>query len=302
MTTICHLRRMAIITSLVLIAAACKKDKGSNTVEISDVRSVGNTKTMMVDYLPGNITLTLLTLTNISSGGGNIRVKLVRDDAAVAATKAKELPANAVTLPNLEFDVPAGGSINVPITINRSNITVDTVWGIGLRIDSAAGATISPDAKSLVVRFDFRNIWDGRYRVTGTMTDIAAPTLTFTEQEVNLVTTSPSNVVMIPKDLGIPGYLILSGGSLSYYGSFGPVFTFNPSTNKITSVTNSYGQPASNTRSAEIDPTGTNSWDPTSKAIIVKFYMKQPNTVVSPPHIRVYFNNTLVYLGPRFSQ
>ena len=136
--------------------------------------------------------------------------------------------------------------------------------------------------------------------MTGSFTDIAAPTITFTEQIVRMVTVSPTSIVMIPKELGIPGYLILSGTSLSYYGSFGPTFTFNPTTDKLVAVTNSYGQPAANTRSAEIDPSGTNNFDPATKAIVVKFFMKQPNTVTTAPHIRVFFNNTLIHQGARY--
>ena len=163
-----------------------------------------------------------------------------------------------------------------------------------------SAGTIATDAKSIVTTVDMRNKWDGRYRVTGTFTDIATPNITFTEQEANLITISPNQIQMIPKDLGIPGYLILSGTSLSYYGSFGPVFQFDATTNKITGVTNSYGQPASNTRSAQLDPSGTNQYDPNSKTFTVKFWMKQPNTITTPPHHRVMFINTFIYIGPRF--
>jgi hypothetical protein len=286
--------------SFVIIATACKKEKDSSVIEIAEVSTSGNEKLIKMDFLPANETVTLLTLKNTSTGSGSVHVKLAKDDAAVTTAAATLLPPNSYTLANLEFDVPANGSIDVPITINKSVLTVDTIWGIGLKIESATGATIANPTNSLVVKFDLRNRWDGRYRVTGTFTDIAAPTLTFTEQEVSLITTSPTSVVMIPKDLGIAGYLILSGTSLSYYGSFGPVFILDPATNKIVSVINSYGQPASNTRSAEIDPSGTNNWDPATKAITVKFFMKQPNTVTTPPYIRVYFNNTMIYLGERF--
>ena len=286
-----------LITFILIGLTACKKNQDSSVVEISDVRTGGTEKTILMDFTGGTRTETALTLKN--NGSASMHVRIAKDNAPLAAAKAMALPSNGYTMNLLEFDIVAGGSVDVPITINMNNLNTDTIWGIGLKIDSASGGTIAPDAKTIVVKFDFRNKWDGLYRMTGTFVDIATPTITFTEQVVKLVTISPGQVVMIPQQLGIPGYLILSGASLSYYGSFGPTFTFN-STNKIVAVTNSYGQPASNTRSAEIDPSGTNNWDPSTKAIVVKFLMKQPNTVIAAPHIRVYFNNTLIHLRPRY--
>jgi len=290
---------VVLITLFLIGITACKKNKDSSVVEISDVRTGGTEKTILMNFINNSSeTVTALTLKN--QGSANMHVKLVKDNGPLAAAKAMALPTNGYSIANLEFDISAGGSVDVPITIIKTNLNTDTIWGIGLKIDSASGGTIAQDAKTIVVKFDFRNKWDGRYRMTGTFTDVAAPTITFTEQVVKLVTVSPNSVVMVPEQLGIPGYLILSGTSLSYYGSFGPTFTFNLTNNKLVAVTNSYGQPASNTRSAEIDPSGTNNWDPATKAIVVKFYMKQPNTVTTAPYIRVYFNNTLIYLGARY--
>jgi len=304
-----HIRGLlkVLLTSLLYIAISlfllpsCKKDKNSNDIEISEVTAGGNVKLIMVDYLPGNQTINAITLKNQASGSaGTVHVKLALD-TAVSAAGAKLLPTNGYTAPTLEYDVPANGSVTVPLTINRTNLPPESVYGIGFKIETTTAGNINANAKSIILKFDLRNKFDGLYRITGTMVDIAAPTLTgYFPQDVNLVTTNPNQVVFIPKDLGIPGVLILSGTSLSYYGSFGPSLNFNSATNQIISVVNSYGQPAGNTRSAEIDPSGINLWDPATKNIYVKYYQKQPNTVLTAPHIRVYFNNTLTYLGPRF--
>ena len=166
-------------------------------------------------------------------------------------------------------------------------------------IDPTTGAIISSTKQVALIEISVKNKYDGRYRVTGTMVDVAAPTITgYFPQDVALVTTSATQVVMIPDDLGIAGHLILSGGIISYYGSFGPVFTFDLATDKIIAVTNSYGQPASNTRSAELDPSGANKRN-ADKSIDVKYFMKQPNTVTTSPFIRVTFNEHFEYLGPR---
>jgi hypothetical protein len=138
------------------------------------------------------------------------------------------------------------------------------------------------------------------YESFGTLTDFANPAVTFTEQETSLITMGPTSVYMVPRDLGIPGYLIRNGVSLSYYGGFGPVFHFDPSSNKITAVVNYYIQPASNPRTGELDPSGSNQYDPAIKAMTVKFWLNEPVLVTTPPHHRVVFTNTLLYLGPRY--
>jgi len=292
---------LLVITTGLLIFSSCKKDKNSNEIQISEITASGNVKQFMIDYLPGNQTLTAITLKNQASGSaGSVHVKIAID-TAVSAAGARILPNNGYTPPTLEYDVPANSSVPVQLTINRTNLPPDAVYGIGFKIETTSSGTISNGAQKIILKFDLRNKFDGLYRMTGTMVDIAAPTITgYFPQDVALVTTGPNQVVFIPKDLGIPGVLILSGTSLSYYGSFGPTLNFNASTNQITSVVNSYGQPASNTRSAEIDPSGLNVWDAATKNIYVKYYQKQPNTVTTPPNIRVYFNSTLTFLGPRF--
>ena len=300
------------VTSIlpILIVAAgfttfnsCKKNNNnaSYSMEISDVRTGGNIKVVNLIYSPGTEAVTAITLKNQSNGSGNVHVKLNVNDAGVAATgSAKLRPAN-YTLPSTEFDVAANASVAVPITINKTGLSIDSTYGLAFTINHVSSGTIASDADSIIVKFDQRNRWDGHYKITGSMTDVSTTTITFTAQDVKLVSSSANSVTMIPDQLGIPGYLILSGGSLSYYGSFGPVFTFDATTNKVISVVNSYGQPASNTRSADIDPSGLNQWEPATKNIPnIKFFMKQPNTVTTPPYIRTYFNNTFTYLGPRF--
>ena len=280
----------------VIIISSCKKNKDSGVVEISDL-SAGNEKVVNLDFLPGSQTVDVITIKN--TGSGNVHVKLATD-TAVSSAGATPLRQTNYSIGTLEFDIPANNSKTLQVAINRTGLSVDTVYGLVFKIVSVDGGSIANGSQSIKAKFDLRNRWDGRYKVTGGFVDIAAPTITFTEQEVRLVTTGPASVVMIPKELGIPGYLILSGTSLSYYSSFGPVFNFNPASNNIASVVNSYGQPASNTRSAELDPSGTNKWDAATKSMAVKFFMKQPNTVLTAPHIRVYFNNTFIYLGTRY--
>jgi hypothetical protein len=173
---------------------------------------------------------------------------------------------------------------------------VDNTYGISFKIETVSNGSIGTNNGDMMVKIGMRNRWDGRYKVTGSMTDLFAPAFVFMEHETQLITTTATQVKMIPPQLGIPGYLIKNGINTTFYGSFGPVMNFDVTTNNITSVVNYYGQPASNTRSAEMDASGTNTWNPTTKNITIKFWMNEPASIV--PH-RCIFDNTWVYLGPR---
>jgi hypothetical protein len=48
-----------------------------------------------------------------------------------------------------------------------------------------------------------------------------------------------------------------------------------------------------------IDPSGVNKWDPVTKDIQFKYWMKQPSLVPAPPNIRTYFDEYWAYQGPR---
>ncbi|MCU0362793.1 MAG: hypothetical protein MUE32_05495, partial [Bacteroidales bacterium] len=101
-----------------------------------------------------------------------------------------------------------------------------------------------------------------------------------------------------------PGYYnyyhpILSGTSTSVYGTFGLELFFDPATGAITQVKNPWGNPPGSTRMPALDPSGVNKYDAATKVIKMKYWMKQPSVVTDPPNIRVYFDETWTYKGPR---
>jgi Domain of unknown function (DUF1735) len=188
----------------------------------------------------------------------------------------------------------------IKIKFDPATLDLTQRYAMAFKISDPGGLAISGTKSTALVEIAVKNKYDGMYELTGTMVDLSNATLTgYFPQEVAFVTTGSSSVVMIPTELGIPGHLILSGGALSYYGSYGPTFNFDPATDKVATVTNSYGQPAGNTRSAELDPSGLNQWDPATKELNVKYFMKQPSVIAAPPHIRVTFDENFKYLGPR---
>ncbi len=146
-----------------------------------------------------------------------------------------------------------------------------------------------------------RNQWDGRYRLEGTMTDHSNPAFGWMNNtyEYTLQTDGTNKDSLVSNTLGFPGIVIgNTGGGITnatYYSKFGLIMTFDAATNKVTSVTNYYGQPSSSGRSAVLDPTGANDVNPVTKNIRVKFFMDETGIAGH----RSTFDVTLVYLGAR---
>lgn len=185
------------------------------------------------------------------------------------------------------------------ISLNGSKWNLSKKYAFPLVITDPGGLKLSADMAKATAFISVKNKWDGKYEITGTMVDVANSALTgFYPLEWDLVTSGPSQLIQFDnKYLGIPGHIIDAGGSLSYYGSYGLVINIDPATNKITSVVNYYGQPAGNGRSAQLDPSGRNEYDPATKTFYIKYWMMQPSVVPSGP--RVIFDEVWKYKGPR---
>ncbi len=202
---------------------------------------------------------------------------------------------------NLTYQVafaPGEFAKDFQISLNGSKWNLSEKYAMPLLITDAGGLTISNDMDNAIALISIKNKWDGQYQITGTMVDLTNAALTGaypSDLVWDLVTSGPNQVTVWDNVyLGIPGHIISSSGSLSYYGSFGLVVNIDPVTNKITSVTNYYGQPAGNGRSAGLDPTGANYYDPATKTFHIKYFMYQPGSTV-----RTTFDETWKYIGPR---
>ncbi|CAN5806657.1 hypothetical protein BH10BAC3_BH10BAC3_33170 [soil metagenome] len=186
------------------------------------------------------------------------------------------------------------------IKLNGAKWDVAHTYAMAFALSDPGGNTISSGKDTVIALISIINAWDGAYELTGTMVDNVNPALTGVfPTEYHLVTAGPTS------NIGFSPYYadyyveILNAGAGSVYGAFVPVFEFDPATNKIISVVNGYGQPAGNTRSAELDPSGENMYFSDTRTIKVKFFMKQPSVVPAAPNIRTSFDWTLKYIGPR---
>ena len=201
---------------------------------------------------------------------------------------------------NLVVTIPKGEREGFLTITAIPNNLVGGEYALAFRIKSVSNSAyrISGNFNNQVVIIGVKNKYDGVWRATGSMTDAVNPALVgYFPLDWELITNGSNSVVVSDLDyLGFPGHIISTGSGLSYYGNFGLIVTFDPATDKVTSVTNYYGQPASNGRSAQLDPTGENQYSiingvPTIK---IKYFMLQPGTT-----IRTRFDETWVYLRPR---
>ena len=154
---------------------------------------------------------------------------------------------------------------------------------------------VSCKKKDVQVNGDI-NKFDGRYSISGTVVDktdsriSAAPA-----EEYHLKTVSDTEIEMVSPRLNISGHLALNLINIFYYSKFSVLVKFDPATNKAISVRNGYGQPSDNGRSAVLDPSGINSWDPVTKNIKIKYWMDE----VGVTGHKVSFDETWTYIGPR---
>jgi hypothetical protein len=240
------------------------------------------------------------------------RVVIREDASAITAYNAAHstsyiaLPATAFTIDpsnpkagndyTLTFN-PGEFYKQLKITVpDASVLDPNRKYALGFTLGSVDNnGKISASENQVVVEVGLKNRWDGVYEVNGTMVDLTTATITGAYPLTwELRTTGANTLAVFDKSRGAQTHNILSGGALSQYGTFGLNMTIDPATNKITSVINPFGQPAANGRSAALDPTGVNAYDPATKTFRIKYFMLQPGTT-----IRTTFDETWVFSGVR---
>src|ERR1700730_9545139 len=195
------------------------------------------------------------------------------------------------------------------IKLNEAKWDLAHKYALGFTIEDAGGKTISAEKKNVVVLISIKNKWDGVYVAHGTMVDVTNAGLTGiyndpggygVDLEFSLETVSATQCNV--RDLNYTGGIfhpIWAGTGWSYYGSFCWVGTFAPACDKVINILKYYGQPAGNTRSAALDPSGLNQYDASTQTIFIKYFMKQPSSVPTPPNIRSYFDENWKFIRTR---
>ncbi len=312
------------LLAVVMIAMSCNKvdiNKGITNNEKAIVKlpfAVDELHNIAVDAVPGTIEIIVCEVRRdiVSSTDLNstqvVKVapnpQLIEDFNTNNGTDLTTFT-NYTLNPETPFDGenwivtfnPGEFSKNIKISFDPSKLNLGKRNALAFTIACPGrNAKISSDLNSSLVEVAVKNKYDGVYRVTGTLVDGVRPDITgYYPMDVELVTTGATTVKMVSLDWGFEAHTISAGGNPSYYGSFAPIFNFDPATDNVVAVTNFYGQPAGNTRSAMLDPSGVNSWDPATKTLTVKYFMKQPSSVPASPNVRTTFEEEYQYLGPR---
>jgi hypothetical protein len=202
------------------------------------------------------------------------------------------------------------------IKLDGSKLDLSKTYGLAYKLTGTDGLGVHAASKdTLYAFFSVKNKWDGVYEITGTMVDNQNTTLS----HINDFLSSAGNTTGVAAPMQFElrtisatkcevydnyflggNYMpITSGTGYSQYGNFALVIEFDPATNKVAAMTNYYGQPASNTRSARLDPSGVNTYDPGTKTIDLIYNMLQPSVVTTPPYVRVTWTEKWKYLKSR---
>jgi hypothetical protein len=203
---------------------------------------------------------------------------------------------------------------NIIFMIDGSKVDLSAKYGVAFAITNFGGFTKKVGYDTVLSTVAIKNKYDGVYTCVGTMTDTGVPSNTdfndFLSSAANtsgnkppmqyeLRTTSANSNIQYDNYYFGGNYVCINTATgANAYGSFCPIFTMDLATNTLTSVVNSYGQPAANHRYAQLASDGlVNAYDPATKTLTVKYYMFQPTVVPIGP--RVTFEYVYTYIGPR---
>ncbi len=307
---ICSIVFLALLTGTLF--TSCLKDKGpvqdySQSPALVSFQYTGNTAQPFNEALLPNpsdtinieVTLSVASLTLSKP----VTVTLTPDATALASYNAANgtsytmLPTSEYTLANNgQVTISPGQQIvTVPLIVKGDQVDFTQNNALSFTLSNAQGAVIATNLNNLILLFSLKNIYDGVYSVTGTLTDAFNPGITGDYPlTVDLITDGKSGVDYSDAANGLE-HLIKSGTSTSFYGNFAPVFNFDANGNVISVVNNpAYGQGTnSQARSAALDPTGINKFDFNTRTLQVSYYLVQGGAQ------RTHFVETYTYLGPR---
>ena len=211
-------------------------------------------------------------------------------------------PANLYQFPSgLTVTIPKGEREGALKVVTKPNALVGPEYGFGVRLKSVSNTKyiLSGNFNNAVAIIGVRNKYDGDYTLRIRQTGWAAysiadgPTYTYPEN-IAMVTAGSNSVSLYSyytSNILQPG--IDATGSATQFGAASPLFTFDPATDKLLSVTNTTPDDGRG-RAFELIPTVTTSrFDPATKTIYAAYYLKQNGR----PNMAIY--DTLTYVGPR---
>jgi len=263
--------------------------------------------------------LTLLPAGLMDLTIGEVRLaaeNVASEDIVVSLTTSKTseligpglplFPLDQITVP-ATVTIPKGArSVPLIVKINTAKLqSVPQYLAISITSVDKQGYMISGNFADVKLNMKIKNKYEGRYVVTGRMDYLPSlgayvhvTTVWDPDPFTCQLQTLDGHSLVFFDELLFGDYIYpmaTASGGVSGWGSFSPIFTFDDSGNVI-AVTNYYGQPAGNTRSAVLDPTGINKYDPATKSFKVSYFMAQPSVITTPPYYRCHMVETYTFL------
>lgn len=296
-----------LLSSLLLAFTGCMKDQDFEDqkygIQISNIRGVAFPQAASSPLVIGVISQTtpqtvagpFITLESADPATSDVNVRIDTNSALVRAVTSQTLtllPSSAYTISTKDVVIKAGQRFDSTLKITVANASLldpNITYGLGLRITTVSGGyTIAENSRNIVLAFNIKNKYDGKYTLRGHFlrTDLAAYTGPFTTS-VNLITSSPNAVGMYWPLASAYAQPWANAGALTYFSNVAPNIIFNSTTNKVTGLTNITGTPPMTP-----SPGYDSRYDPATKTIFVKYYYN------TDPTNRI-FTDTLIYTGPR---
>jgi hypothetical protein len=270
-------------------------DNGSIATVIADVGPNGGSRVVVLNAAPAVETIDFITLRVYAPGNnkpaGPVHVKL----AVTSASGYDPMPASGYSL-GLEYDVPVGTTgLTVPITLNKNSLDLTKNYGIQVSIASVSQGVIAENDKTMIVSFQIKNQWDGKYNITWTnYHPTSNPGYTGGTTQIELHTNGPSSCKMYWPLAGTYCAPAILGGGLGYFQIQQPNYTVNTTTNAVTVQNVDPGAVTFYTMAV-----GFNSrWDPATKTFYAKWGYSYAVPGVFDAGCREW-NQTFVYTGPR---
>lgn len=303
----------------VLVLSSCLKDKNVSD-RVYGINGVEDIKTIEITQAPSRVlsfdvsselqTISIFRL-NLNTNhlpGSDTKVTLAIDQDALDAFNTENeteyglLPEDIYELVGGLTQTIAQGdnSVNVQIKLKSEDL-LDGPYALPLKIVSTdkSDLALSANYQSIVVILGAKNKYDGLYKIkirtTGWSAYGIADNATYEYPEeyafITVSATANEGSCTYRGDFLVPGFT--SAGGPTAFGAAEPLFTFDPETDKLVSVTNLLPDDGRG-RTFAINPAVTDSrFDPATKSIYMSFYMTQN----SRPNM--YFYDTLTYVGPR---
>lgn len=264
------------------------------------------------------VTLTDISSTYISTYNtkNGTSYSSISDPAQAGLASLVATPGVTATSTGYTFTFGAGDfAKNLTFNIDGSKVNLSKQYAIAFAITNTGGLTQKAGLDTIIATIAIKNKYDGVYTISGTMVDVTNPAASevntlpalvgATPYQYELRTTSANTCDVYDNySAGYQqGYGIVfntgatTGNPASAYGSFMPALTFDLTTNKITAVVNHYGQPASNGRYAQLDPSGSvNAY--VSGKITIKYNMVG-GSLVTANQVRTTWDEVWTYLKSR---